>query len=320
MVGTVLRQLGSASERMTATRGTAKPRIVDAFPAFEKFWESVRNEPLTRQLERWEVEYMQPWPELLEKLKENYTTEGVDWRRVARKQVFPHFGSHLDRMRELHHDLLETLPTSWARARRVLELRFPVAFVIYVGIGCGAGWATTYEGRPACLFGLENAAENHGGGDGWSRRIVAHEMAHLAHQVWRGDRGEQSSDPWWTLYEEGFATYCERKLEPRLFALRTGKGDWLPWCEERRPWLARKFLRDVRERRSLRPFFGSWYDVGGYIETGYYLGLEMIGDWAHDLPLRALATLPRTELRRRARATLRRFAESGAPPQDRTTS
>ena len=36
---------------------------------------------------------------------------------------------------------------------------FPITFVIHVGIGCGAGWATRFRGRPAVLFGLENATE-----------------------------------------------------------------------------------------------------------------------------------------------------------------
>lgn len=263
---------------------------------------------------------MGPWPELLAKQKENYAIEGVDWKRVARQHVFPHLAKRLGRMRELHRDLLQTLPQSWARAQRLLDLRFPVTFVIYVGIGCGAGWATTYDGRPACLLGLENAAESHRRGDGWCRRVVAHEVAHLAHQEWRGERWAQNSDPWWTLYEEGFATYCERILEPRSFALRTGKGDWLPWCERRRAWLAAKFLRDVKARRAIRPFFGSWYNINGYIETGYYLGSEMIRDWTRKVPLRALATLPLPELRRKARTTLRRFAESSSLSRARAAS
>jgi hypothetical protein len=283
------------------------------FPAFEAFWRRVRGEPVSHQIDRWEHEYMAPWPELLSKLKESYVSEGADWKRVARRHVFPYLGDRLDRMRILHHELVRSLPGSWARTRRALHLRFPVRFVIYVGIGCGAGWATTYDGQPACLIGLENAAASHGGGDGWSRRVVAHEVAHLAHQAWRHERGDRQVDPWWTLYEEGFATYCERQIEPRSFPLRTGRNDWLAWCEGMRPWLARKFLDDVTARRSVRPFFGSWFNIQGYIETGYYLGSEVIRDWARGRPLRAVAVLPRPEIRRRARATLRRFAENRLP-------
>ena len=298
---------------MAEARATTRPKIVDAFPAFERFWRTVRTQPVTLQIERWEQDYMAPWPELLSKQQDCYASDGVDWRQVARRRVFPYLERRLEKMRRLHRDLLHTLPGSWERTRQLLHLPFPVRFVIYVGIGCGAGWATTYEGRSACLFGLENAAENHDGGDGWSRRVVAHEVAHLAHQAWRKERREQRADPWWTLYEEGFATHCERLIEPRLFPLRTGKENWLAWCEEMRPWLARKFLRDVTARKSLRPFFGSWYNIQGYIETGYYLGSEMIRAWTRELPLRTVASLPLSEIRRRARATLHRLAENGTP-------
>ncbi len=290
------------------TSNVNRSKTLDAFPAFERFWKRVEAEPVARQIERWEGEYMAPWPELLSKQKESYAAEGVDWKRVARLRVFPFLGNRLPRMRILHRELVRTLPATWARCREVLGLQFPVRFVIYVGVGCGAGWATTYAGQAACLFGLENAAENHRGGDGWSRRIVAHEVAHLAHQAWRNEQWETHPDPWWTLYEEGFATYCERLVEPRLFPRRTGKRAWLSWCEERRPWLAQKFLRDVSAKRSLRPFFGSWYNIQGYIETGYYLGSEVIREWTEELDLRTVATLSRPDVRRRARSTVRQFA------------
>ena len=299
---------------MQGVRATPRLDVVDAFPAFEEFWQKVRGEPVALQVDRWEHEYMAPWPELLAKQQRSYRSDRVDWRRVARTRVFPLLEGRLERMRSLHRDLRRTLPVSWARAQKILRIRFPVRFVIHVGIGCGA-WATTYEGRAACLLGLENPAENHRGGDGWSRSVVAHEVAHLAHQAWRGERWEQRADPWWTLYEEGFATYCERLIEPGRYPLRTGAPDWLRWCEDRRPWLARRFLHDVAGRRSLRPFFGSWYKIQGHIETGYYLGAEMIRTWTAHSSLRAVAVLPRSEIHRRARATLREFAEgrSSAP-------
>lgn len=301
----------SAALRPAVRERDVKPStVVDTFPAFEKFWKQIRTEPVSQQLDRWEHEYMAPWPELLSKQIESYAADGVDWRRVARRRVFPHLGPRLARMRGLHRDLTRSLPSTWASARKVLGLRLPVRFVIYVGIGCGAGWATIYEGEPACLFGLENAAENHLGGDGWSRCVVAHELGHLAHQEWRKERWETDSDPWWSLYEEGFATHCERQVEPRWFRLRTGRRDWLPWCEKRRAWLARRFLRDVSAHRSVRPYFGSWYSIQGRIETGYYLGSEVIREWTKESTLHQVATLSRADLRHRARATLVRFAGS----------
>lgn len=293
-------------------------KVLDTFPAFERYWRAVRSEPVGVQIDRWEHEYMGPWPELLEKLKRNYSEERVDWKRIARTRIFPHLQERLPRMRLLRRNLLKSLPDSWSRTQRALKLDFPVRFVIYVGIGVGAGWATRYGGQPACLFGLENAAELASGKDGGTPGAVSHEVSHLVHSEWRrrsGLRGiDEPGGPYWQLYEEGFATECERRTEdPQSFRLRTGRPDWLPWCTTHRAWLAAKFLRDARTRRSLRPFFGSWYNIRGHIECGYYLGQEMIREWTADASMQAVAVLPEQVVRRRARSTLRKFAEGERP-------
>jgi hypothetical protein len=216
-------------------------------------------------------------------------------------------------MRTLDRKLLRTLPDSWSMTKHTLNLDFPVRFVIYVGIGVGAGWATRYGGQRACLFGLENAAEIAAGRRGGTSGAVSHEVAHLAHDEWRirgGLRGiEEPDGPLWQLYEEGFATEVERRIEnPRRFRLRTGRPDWLPWCRAHRTWLAAKFLRDVKARRSLRPFFGSWYNIRGRIECGYFLGAEVVREWTRFASLTEVATLPETVVRRRVKSTLRWMA------------
>jgi len=288
-------------------------QVLDTFPAFERFWREVRNQPFEVQIDCWEHDYMARWPELLAKLKRNYSEEGLDWKRIARTRVFPHLAERLPRMRALRRNLLRTLPDAWSRTRRALGVNFPVQFVIYVGIGVGAGWATRYHGRPACLFGLENAAEISSGKKGGTSGAVSHEVAHLAQDEWRRRAALEGlaefRGAYLQLYEEGFATECERRVEdPRSFRLRTGRADWLPGCSSHRAWLAAKFLRDVKARRSVRPFFGSWYNIRGQIECGYYLGQEMVREWTETASLREVAVLPETVVRRRARATLLRMA------------
>jgi hypothetical protein len=40
--------------------------------------------------------------------------------------------------------------------------------------------------------------------------------------------------------------------------------------------LAGAYLKAVEAGRPLQPFFGSWYDLQGYKQTGYYLGHEVV--------------------------------------------
>jgi hypothetical protein len=290
-------------------------KILDTFPAFERFWAGVKDQPVPNQISRWASEYMAPWPELLRKQQENYRRAGVSWQVIARRRVFPQFPERFERLRRLHANLVRELPSAWKRTRDALDLDFEVQFVIYVGLGCGAGWATRLGGVPAVLFGLENAADVMSGKRGEWPGCISHEVAHVAHDEWRRATGlpgiEGPRGPYWHLYEEGFATDCERSIgDPRLFGLRTGRTDWLSWCTAHRTQLARLFLRDVRARRSVRRFFGSWYNVQGFSECGYFLGAEVIRELRETLSLTEIARLPAPEIRQRAKEVLSSFART----------
>jgi hypothetical protein len=300
------------------------PPILDVVPGFLKFWKEVSDLPVRQQVDRWEQEQRTWMPELFAKQVRSYEAMGVDWHRVAVGKVFPGIARNLPRIRRSHDALLRAIPRAWKKCRAGLGWDREVVFLLHVGIGVGMGWATFYEGRQACLFGLENAAELPPGIDrAWEGTIV-HEVAHLAHADRRREAklpelGEGPRGPYVQLYEEGYATEYERRLTPRDFLRRTGRSDWSSFCREHRRWLAAKFLRDVRAHRTVRPFFGSWHPIRGQIECGYYLGAEMVREWADELELRKIAVLPIPEVRRRARASLKKFATTPSAKPVRTS-
>jgi len=139
------------------------PDLLDTFPDFEKFWAWYSHRPLEEQIEGWAEVYRTAWPELFAKQAEDYRAEGLDWRQVARDRVFPFLGERLTAIQAAHTNLLGKYGGVFLKAQAALGLDWDILFVIHVGIGSGAGWATTYQGRPAVLFGLENIAE-----EGWS--------------------------------------------------------------------------------------------------------------------------------------------------------
>jgi len=51
------------------------------------------------------------------------------------------------------------------------------------------------------------------------------------------------------------------------------------------------FLRLVEEEADVSPFFGSWFDIQGYRQCGYYLGHEVILDLEKKRDIRKLALL-----------------------------
>jgi hypothetical protein len=282
--------------------------LVDTFPRFLEIWATVEGQPLEAKIDAWAGEYLAPWPELLAMQVENYAKEGEDWRQVARERVFPFLSGRLPAMTVAHDHLRRSWAEVCDRAQARLGFVQPLTAVIYVGVGCGAGWAATFGGRPAVLFGLEMIAEC-----GWQEPpaltgLMAHEIGHLAHFHWRAEAGlDHGTGPWWQLFTEGFAQRCEHRiLGEETWHMRAGSelptaergglragapGGWLAWCRANRAWLAAEFLRAADEGGSVRPFFGSWYDIQGQSQTGYYLGHELIRALELTMTLREIALL-----------------------------
>lgn len=272
-------------------------KLTDTFPAFLSWWQAVQTLPLEDQIESWAQTYLARWPELLAVQIADYAEQGLDWRQVARDRVFPHLAGRLSAMREAHRLLKENVEPVYTRAQQVLGFEFGCACVIYVGIGCGAGWATTFARLPAILFGLENIAEC-----GWTTReaitgLIAHEIGHLVHHRWREEQGKrQDSGPWWQLYEEGFAQRCETSvLGPEAWHQATGQPGWLDWCRCHRSWLAAEFIGAAGRGEPATPFFGSWSQLRGWRETGYFLGHEAISVLEQHLSLQQIALLEDVE-------------------------
>jgi len=288
--------------------------IIDTFPAFLKYWARVQGDSIGDKVERWAVEYLSPWPELRDAQIENYSSAGLDWRQIARDKVFPYLTERLPAMQEARRNLWASCAPVYARTRQLLAFEERTVFVIYVGIGCGAGWATTFCGSPAILFGLENIAECGWNGSEAIAGLIAHELAHLAHHHWRGQVGiPVGSGPWWQLYEEGFAQYCESLILHKDRWHRTCGGntaDWLDWCYSHQPWLAGEFLRRADAGEPVAAFFGSWFEIRGRSETGYFLGCAAITELTKRLDLKEIALLEDVEVH--LRPLLEQMATSGA--------
>jgi len=278
--------------------------IIDTIPAFYEFWRQAVDLPIDDQIEKWISSYMTQWPELLAMQTQQYESEGTDWRQVAREHIFPRMGERIHDIRLAHKNLLVNCEPLHRVAKQQFSLDRPVFFILYVGIGLGAGWATLYRGSSSVLFGLENIAE-----EGWTRSteirgLIAHEIGHLAQVHWREKAGKSfGSGPWWDLYTEGFAMSCEQKIIGENnwhMAGVSSDRDWLDWCQANRRWLAAEYLKRATSGGDLRPFFGSWHDLNGRKQTGYYLGRELIVALESQLTFREVAEItdPEEQVRR----------------------
>jgi len=150
-------------------------RIVDAAWEFLEDLSGLGSPTPDELFDFWENYYRSAFPELYAKQIEDYASLGQDWRHIALSKVFPRLPDRLPHMKAARERLLSLWGEVVAKAQTAVGFRAHVVAVVHVGIGCGAGWVTTYEGKPACLFGLENIAEL-----GWHKKeklqgLIAHD-------------------------------------------------------------------------------------------------------------------------------------------------
>lgn len=254
-------------------------QIINTFPEFLKYWEKNKNRPIDIQIENWSAEYMAQWSELFEMQIGDYASQQIAWDEIARDKVFPLLNDRLPAMQEAQQNIMATFDAICNQAIERLNFDSNIICIIYVGIGCGAGWVTTYGGTPAILFGLENIAECHWSTEQLIIGLTAHELGHVAHFSWRAQAHKPDGEgPWWQLFTEGFAQRCEHIILQKETWHETGNADknWVAWCSEHKKFLSSEFLRFIIEKKDVRPFFGSWYEIEGHSQCGYFLGHEVI--------------------------------------------
>jgi len=272
--------------------------IIDTFPSFLSVWNEAQRSAVDVQIDAWFDRYMSQYPELLQKQLDDYASLNDDWRVTASERIFPALPERLSAMQTAHDNLLSVCNNVYERAQQVINFHNDLVCIIYVGLGCGAGWADEYGGKPAILFGLENIAE-----EGWQEPdaltgLAAHELGHIVHFEWRKQADIANEDNhWWQLYTEGFAQRCESAIlgKPSWHMQDDSETGWMEWCEQNIGWLATEFLRRGDQGEDMRPFFGSWFELRGHKQTGYFLGHELIAAMQKKMSLQEIALLTDVE-------------------------
>ena len=126
-------------------------KILDTYNDFLSYWMNARFKDVKRQIELWQTCSMKKHPELLAKQVINYREMSVDWRDIAKK-IFPQMRIRFELMQKARNNILTVCKPICEKASETLGLDFNIVFVVYVGIGCGAGWATKCNTQPPFLW------------------------------------------------------------------------------------------------------------------------------------------------------------------------
>ena len=281
--------------------------FLDTYPDFQAYWKQACSRSADERIEMWQSSYMNKYPELFDKQVRSYEEAEMNWQDIARK-VFPHLPERLPLMRKARNNILAIGRSIYAKATMKLELIFDLVLVIYVGIGCGAGWAATYNERPAVLLGLENIAEERWHTENKLKGLLCHEIGHLVHMKWRNEWKtfeNAEKDPLFRLYSEGFAQRCEHVILEKETWHMAPDEEWLSWCQHNKGWLANEFLQRIEKEVSVNDFFGSWFNIEGKSQTGYFLGHTFITDLEKTYSLREIAVFDARKVRKLGRQYLK---------------
>ena len=265
--------------------------LIDTFPEFMDYWNKSQKDNASEEIKTWESYYKTNYPELFEKIVQDYTESGLNWEDIARDKIFPINVDRFSVMEQACANLRKIIKDLY-KDSEISKFHLPrITFVIYLGLGNGAGWATDYDSRPAILLGLENIVDMGWEGEIALKGLILHEMGHTIHyELRRGRKINNGNGSLWTLYEEGFAQYFESRLIPsESWHQGLGQPGWVGWCEDHLSHLAELFLSEVEAGGETNRFFGSWFNVDGWKETGYYLGERVVN--LMELPFNDLACL-----------------------------
>lgn len=219
---------------------------------------------------------MQHAPTLRDLCIQDSQEVNLSWETVALERVFHRTHQDYVKMTTVHARLKRLIPQMKDRLSAFYAPLKHVRFVLYHGLGNGAGWATNYLHVPSILLGIDKIAALDWSSDEELQRLIAHEYMHVVHQDIRGafpifqDPKEEAI---MRLYIEGVASFYETKLADLPERLTR----WEAQCQVLETRLKTHYQEVLhRGGEGYQVFYGDWHTVEGLSDVGYYLGKQMI--------------------------------------------
>lgn len=273
-------------------------KIIDTFKDFKNCFENKLDISIAEKIDLWEKYYINKYPELEKKCKEDYDFSGYKWKDIAQNMVFNRTKDDFSKMKEAYNNILLMMNSVNEKVKNIFGLNLDINIVLYAGLCNSAGWVDYYEDKRAVLFGIDKIAELNWHTSEKLEPLVAHELCHVIHFQLRGEDNLSDSVERnnynigiWRIYEEGFAQFYQNKF---LLTENDCRGaEWTEKCNSNKNELKKLYLRALLdEQTGIRNFFGDWFEILGISDTGYFLGAELIKELDKKHSVKAIAQLP----------------------------
>jgi hypothetical protein len=280
-------------------------------PAFWRFWDAAKDQPLSAQLSLFDEMVVRKYPEVY---RESVLSPGRDESDLKTQiaNFLREAPANIAAMRKLSDSLEGDLPlylTGFQKAFPDFACQNPIYFL--VSLGAFDGGVRTVGGQPALLFGVDVTARIHPPDERGA--FFDHELFHMYHRQITGVGGGRGDPLYRALWEEGLATYVSGALNPRVSesAILGRPEDLAERAEPLLPQIARELLQNMD---STSPDLYQAFFLGNSPRkdlpprSGYYVGFLIARELGQSHSLQQLAQINGELLRSTVRQMLQKMA------------
>jgi hypothetical protein len=276
-----------AQQKIPIVKTIAGCRVTNLGPTFIAFWEHHAAQNNQDQARDFEIEVVNSFEAVYDGVWSGVpsTISHQDLLMRSFKQI----PLYMDDIRVMSASIDSTLPmhiASFQRAFPDFDCSIPVYFLYSAGAFDGA--VRKVDGKSALMFGLDEIARIYGQE---ASPLFSHELFHVYHQQ---VVKVQSDALYWSLWEEGLATYVSRSLNP---GLPDDKICCLPDVKAVQrvlPSIAAELLLKLDSTSpsdQARYFIGMQQNLDLPQRSGYYVGYLIARELGKDKTLAELARL-----------------------------
>lgn len=285
--------------------------LIDTFEDFRMCFQDNLDATIKEKIKIWEDCYISNFPELERKCKEDYESNGYDWREIAENIVFNKTKDDFNKMIQAHNNILKILDKINSKVEYIFNIDVDMNIVLYCGLCNSAGSVHSYNGKRTIFYGIDKIAELNWHTIDKLEPLLSHELCHVLHFELRGEddlpqdiEKNNYNEGIWYLYEEGFAQFFQYKLLGKSVDSRGSQ--WLQKCRENKEQLKSLYLTALYDKeKGTKYFFCDWFQVLGISDTGYYLGAEFINVLSNKYNMKDMARLQFETIRKESMEFLR---------------
>lgn len=192
-----------------------------------------------------------------------------------------------------HKSFINTTKNLSVEIKNKFNVDLDVTIILYLGLGNGAGWATTINNQKVVLIGLEKVVELGWCSESDMKALIYHELGHIYHFLFEHKnliitKRRKSIQQ---LYREGIAMVFEQTLCNDTNRYHQNTNGWLDWCLDNDKLIKSEYLKRIKSKESVQDFFGDWCSFMDHSDVGYYLGTAFIRFLMNDYSLQDIASL-----------------------------